>query len=143
MSTVKEILKEKGNAVWSVAPDISVYEALNVMAEKNLGAVLVMKEGTLVGIFSERDYARNVIQDDRPARDILVSDLMTREITSVDPQKTMEECMALMTSKRIRHLPVYENNQVVGVISIGDVVKKIISDKQFTIKVLENYIAGG
>lgn len=142
MGTVREILKDKGNHVWSVDADTSVYEVLSTMAEKNVGAILVMKGDSLVGIFSERDYCRNVIQDKRPAKEIPVSDLMTRDVMYVNPQRTVEECMALMTDKRIRHLPVLENNRVAGVISIGDVVKRIIADQQFTISELGNYISG-
>jgi CBS domain-containing protein len=119
-----------------------VYEALRVMAEKDVGALLVMEDGSLVGIISERDYARKVILKGKTSRETLVREIMTERPVCVRADQTIEECMALMTNKRIRHLPVLENNQLIGVISIGDVVKDIISEQEFMIEQLENYITG-
>ena len=142
MSTVKEILRTKGREVWSVAPDASVYDALKLMANKNVGAVLVMDANHLVGILSERDYARKVILYGKSSKDTLVQEIMTERVVYVRPEQTAEECMALMTDKRVRHLPVLEDDQVIGVISIGDVVKSIISQQEFVIEQLEHYISG-
>lgn len=143
MITVSQILREKGDHTWSVSPDTKVFDALKMMAEKNIGAILVQDGNTLVGIFSERDYARKVILRGKASKEIPVREIMTAEVLYVRPSQTIEEVMALMTSKRIRHLPVMEENKVLGVISIGDVVKALISEQEFTIKQLENYITGG
>ena len=143
MITVSQILREKGASVWSVSPDTKVYEALKLMAEKNIGALLVAEGDRLVGIFSERDYARKVILKGKSSKTIPVKEIMTEEVLYIRPSHSIEECMAVMTSKRIRHLPVLEQNKILGVISIGDVVKAIISEQEFTIKQLENYISGG
>jgi len=142
MTTVNQLLLIKGAEVHSIAPDASVYEALALMAEKNVGAVLVMEAGCLVGILSERDYARKVILYGRASRDTPVREIMTKRVVCVRPGQTAEQCMALMTEKRVRHLPVVNENRVVGVISIGDVVKSIISEQKFVIEQLENYITG-
>ncbi|GAK61675.1 putative signal transduction protein with CBS domains [Candidatus Vecturithrix granuli] len=142
ITTVKQVLQGKGNAIWSITPESTVLEALQLMADKDVGALLVMKEGKLAGIFSERDYARKAILKEKPSKDMLVKDFMTRELFYISPDTTIEECMALITQKRIRHLPVMEEGQVVGVLSIGDVVKKLISDQDFTIQQLENYVLG-
>ena len=139
--TVRELLAEKGTQVWSVAPAASVLDALNMMVEKNIGAVLVMDEDRLVGILSERDHTRNVVLKGRTAKDTLVSDTMTRRPVCVRPNQTVDDCMALMTDKRVRHLPVVEEDRVVGLISIGDAVKATISQQQFVIEQLENYIS--
>jgi CBS domain-containing protein len=143
MNAVRDILKEKGSRLWQIGPEETVYQALSLMAAKNVGALLVIKEGAVVGIFSERDYCRNVILDERSPKTLRVSGLMTRDVMCVSPERTAEECMALMTDKRIRHLPVLDNQKIVGVISIGDVVKKIIENQQFTISELGNYITAG
>ncbi len=143
MKTVKDLLKGKGYDIWSVAPDDSVYDALKLMGEKNVGAVLVMDTGTLVGILSERDYARKVDFKGGCPEDISVQEIMTEKVLWVRPDQTVEECMALMTDKRVRHLPVIEDEQLIGVISIGDVVKSIISHQEFMIEQLEHYITGG
>lgn len=142
MKLVSELLRAKEREIWSVKPDNSVLEALNLMAEKNVGALLVFKEEKLVGIFSERDYARKVILKGKASKDTTVKEIMSSKVLYVKPEQSVEECMALMTDKRIRHLPVLEEDQVVGVISIGDVVKAIISDKDFMIHQLESYITG-
>lgn len=142
MVTVSQCLKSKGQAVWTTRPDVSVYEALEMMAEKDIGALLVMDGDRLVGIFSERDYARKVILQGKSSRDTWVSEIMTPKVVYVRPQHTIEECMALMTEKRIRHLPVLDGERLVGVISIGDVVKAIISEQKFVIEQLEHYITG-
>ena len=143
MYTVRQLLEAKGGQAWSIAPEAAVYEALQLMAEKNVGAVLVMQQGNVVGIFSERDYARKVILQGRSSKTSRVGEVMTREVLYVGPDATIENCMALMTAKRTRHLPVLDNDQLIGIISIGDVVKEIISDREFTIRELEKYITGG
>jgi CBS domain-containing protein len=142
MITVRDILQSKGSDVYSVTPDTTVYEALQVMAEKNVGAVLVMDGDRLVGLFSERDYARKVELKGLHCRETPVTDIMTSRILVVRPDETTEDCMALMTDKRVRHLPAVEGDQVIGIVSIGDVVKSIISEKEFIIEQLENYITG-
>ena len=143
MTTVSQILQVKGNKTWSVPPDTTVYDALKLMADHNLGAVLVIEGEMLKGIFSERDYARKVILKGKTSKETLVEEIMTQEVVIVRPNQSIEECMALMTNKRIRHLPVVEGGKLVGVISIGDVVKAIISEQEYTIHQLENYITGG
>ena len=142
MQTVKQLLQTKGFDVWSVAPDTSVYDALALMADKNIGALLVLDNGKVVGIFSERDYARKVVLKGKTSRDTPVSEVMTSRVVYLRPEQTIEDCMALMTDKHIRHLPVLEDNQAIGVISIGDVVKTIISEQEFMIQQLENYVTG-
>ena len=137
MITVRHILQEKGNKIWSVSPDTMVFDALKLMAEKNLGAVLVMEGTKIVGIFSERDYARKVILKGKSSKETPVNEIMTGDVLYVRPNQPIEECMALMTGKRIRHLPVLEEDNLAGLISIGDVVKAIISEQEFTIKQLE------
>jgi CBS domain-containing protein len=141
-STVREILNVKGRDVWSIEPEETVFDALQVMAEKNVGALLVLDEGKLVGIFSERDYSRKVNLLGKSSKKTKVADVMTEEVCFVTPDMNIEECMALFTNKRIRHLPVMEADQLIGVISIGDVVNKIICEQKFTIGELENYISG-
>ena len=142
MITVEQILRHKGRAFWSVSPNAMVIDALRLMAEKDVGALLVLEAGSLVGIISERDYARKVILKGRSSLQTPVREIMTQTVLFVRPGQTVEECMALMTEKRIRHLPVLLDGQVVGVISIGDVVKASIDAKDFMIKQLENYITG-
>lgn len=140
MKTVRDILKKKGSDAYSVSPQATVYEALQVMADKNIGAVLVIENGKLVGIFSERDYARKVILKGKASKETLVSDLMTRNILYVSPDKNVEDCMFLMTTKHVRHLPVMEDDRLEGIISINDVVKIIISEQKFAIDALEKYM---
>jgi CBS domain-containing protein len=142
MTTTKLYLQRKGNKIWSTRPDATVFEALQLMAEKDIGALLVFDSGGLVGIFSERDYARKVILQGKSSRETLVRDIMTPQVICVRPENTIEECMAVMTEKRIRHLPVMDAGQVLGVISIGDAVKSIISEQEFVIEQLTNYITG-
>jgi CBS domain-containing protein len=142
MTTVDQILRGKGRKVWSVSPETLVYDALKVMAQRNIGALLVLEGDKLKGIFSERDYARKVILLGKSSREVPVRDVMSPNVITVHPRQTVEECMALMTDERIRHLPVIDDDQVVGVISIGDAVKAIISEQEFTIQQLENYITG-
>lgn len=143
MSFVIEILKTKGHDVWTVSPDSTVYDALQTMADKNVGALLVVEGDKLVGVFSERDYARKVILKGKASKDTLVREIMSTELVWVRPDQTIGVCMELMTNKRIRHLPVLDEGRLVGVISIGDVVKAIISEQEFTIQQLEHYITGG
>lgn len=142
MTIVAQVLQEKGHTVWSVPPDATVYQALELMAEKGIGAVLVMEGEKIAGIFSERDYARKVILKGKSSRETRVSEIMTPAVYYVQPHQTIEECMALMTAKHIRHLPVVDQGKLVGIISIGDVVKAVIADKEFMIQALEKYITG-
>jgi CBS domain-containing protein len=143
MGIVRGLLQTKGQAVWSIGPDATVYQALELLAEKNVGALLVRDAGELVGIISERDYARRVELQGKSSRDTRVEEIMTRRVVYVRPEQSVEECMALMTEKRVRHLPVIEGDQLIGVVSIGDVVKAIIAAQEFMIQQLENYITGG
>ena len=143
MKTIGQLLESKGNEVWAVSPETSVYDALMVMAGKNCGALLVIEGGKLVGIFSERDYARKVVLKGKTSRVISVREIMTEKVSCVRPDQTIRDCMAMMTDKHVRHLPVVQDNALVGVISIGDVVKEIIHEQQFIIEQLENYITGG
>ena len=142
MQTVKNILSKKGSAVTSVAPDDTVLHALGVMAEHDIGGVVVLDGEKLVGILTERDYARRVILLGRASRELPVAEIMTSQVCCVSPDRTIEECMALMTDKRIRHLPVLDHKKVIGVISIGDVVKATIEEKEFEIAQLNSYISG-
>lgn len=140
-TTVQSILRQKGSQVWWVTPDASILQALELMAERKIGAVLVMEAGRLVGIFSERDYARRGILLNR-GPETPISQVMTYPVYCVTPQQTLEECMGLMTEKHIRHLPVADGETILGVISIGDVVKEVIADQAHLIQGLENYILG-
>lgn len=140
--TMDSILKSKGSAIWSVAPDTTVYDAIAVMAAKAIGALLVLSEGNLAGIISERDYARKVILQGRSSKETLVREIMTRDVISVTPAHTVDECMKIMTRRRIRHLPVLEGDEVVGIVSIGDMVRAIICAQAETIDHLHSYISG-
>ncbi len=143
MYIVRHILETKGYDVWSVPPDMSIYEALQVMADRDVGAVLVTENDELVGIFSERDYARKVVLEGKSSRQTPVREGMTSRVLYVRPDDSIEGCMALMTNHRIRHLPVIEQERLVGVISIGDVVKGLLSQQANTIHYLESYITNG
>lgn len=142
MTTVKDILQHKGNVVWSVRPDESVFDALKLMAEKDIGGLAVMEGDRLVGIITERDYARKVVLQGRSSKTTPVAEVMTKQVLFVGRERTIDECLALMTEKRLRHLPVLENGKVVGVISIGDLVKTIIDEQQLLIDRLQQYITG-
>jgi CBS domain-containing protein len=143
MKTVQQLINGKGREVWSVSPDQSVFSALEMMAEKDVGALLVMDGGQVVGIMSERDYARKVILRGVTSRETKVSEIMSSKVVFVRPQQTIEDCLALMTQKRCRHLPVMNGKQLLGLVSIGDAVKAIIAEKEFMIGQLENYIMAG
>ena len=143
MKTLKQLLANKNRPLAVVAPGDSVFHALTVMSKNNVGALLVLDGEQLVGLFSERDYARNIILQGKTSKETLVSEIMSDKVAYVTPSSTLDECMALMTEKHFRHLPVLdENNSVVGMISIGDLVKETISSQQFLIGELERYIAG-
>lgn len=143
MITLRQLLQSKGGGIWSVTSTSTVFDALRTMAEKNVGALLVIDEGRLVGIVSERDYARKVALKGKSSKDILVKEIMTEKVVYIRPDESIEECMALMTEKHFRHLPVIDNGTLIGVISIGDVVRTVISEQKFIIAQLENYISGG
>ncbi len=140
MKTVNQLLQTKGHDIWDIHPEASVYEALKLMADKKIGSLVVLEDGKLVGIISERDYARKVILLGKSSSETSVKDIMSRELFCVHPDQSIEECMAIMTNRRVRHLPVLLDEQLAGMISIGDVVKAIISDQEFIIEQLENYI---
>lgn len=142
MMTLQEILRAKGHDVWTISPDATVYEALSLMADKNVGALVVVEGSRVVGIISERDYARNVILEGKSSRETPVNDIMTSPVYYARPQQTALECMVLMTDKHVRHLPVLENERLAGVISIGDAVKAIIEEQDLVIRQYEEYITG-
>lgn len=142
MKSVRQILDAKGYEIWTTTPQTRVFDALGIMAEKNVGALPVLESDRLVGIFSERDYARKVILKGKSSKELLVREIMTAEPVTVTLDRTLEECMELMTDKRIRHLPVMEAERLIGVVSIGDIVKEIIDEQKSTIHDLESYITG-
>ena len=142
MTTVRHILQEKGSAVWTVPPDASVRDAIIMMNENNIGLVLIVKADELVGIVSERDIARKIILRDKSSVTTPVKDIMTTDITTVTPDQSIDACMTLMTGKHIRHLPVMDGKKLAGLVSIGDVVKATILEKEQLIKELQNYISG-
>ena len=142
MTTISQLLKVKGPGCLSVGPGENVYSAVKIMAEEDVGSVLVMDGATLVGILTEREYARNVVLKGRSSPQTLVRDIMSTPVAYVEPDATVEDCMALMTEKRVRHLPVVEDEAVVGIISIGDLVKSVIDEQRFTIRQLETYFSG-
>lgn len=141
MLKVAEILKSKGNNIISVFPDTSVYDALVIMGQKNIGALMVIENDELVGIFSERDYARKVVLVNRTSRETLISEIMTKDVITVSTADSIEHCMELMSGRKIRHLPVEDQGKVVGIISIGDVVTAIIESQKETISLLHDYIS--
>ncbi len=141
--TVSQVLRSKGHEYWYIAPSATAYEALDVMAAKNVGALLVMEKGKLVGIFSERDYARKVILKGRSSKVTTVEELMTSPPICIDAGKSLRECMVLMTQNHIRHVPVMDNGMLSGVVSIGDIVNTIISEQESTIQDLSSYISVG
>jgi CBS domain-containing protein len=142
MRTVKDILNSKGSEVWSVGPDDTVFNAIKLMADKSIGALLVMDGEKLIGIVTERDYARKVVLEGKSSREAAISEVMTTKILCVSPERTIDECMALMTDKRVRHLPVLDHKQVVGFVSIGDLVKAVMSEQKVLIDQLQHYISG-
>ena len=142
MQTVRQLLQEKGHVIWSIGPDESVYDAVKLMAEKGIGALIVVDRAKTVGLLSERDYARKVILVGRSSKETKIREIMTTQVISADPHQSVQECMTIMTEKRIRHLPVMEDDQLIGMISIGDLVKAIIAEQQFVISQLEHYISG-
>jgi CBS domain-containing protein len=142
VDTVNSILRHKGCQVWSVSPDESVFQAMRLMADKDVGALVVIAGETPVGIISERDYARKVVLQGRSSKDTPVRDIMTSPVVSVSPNHTVDDCMRIVTAKRIRHLPVVQGEKVVGVVSIGDLVQRVISTQGETIQYLQEYIVG-
>jgi CBS domain-containing protein len=142
MGIVKQILETKGKEIFTISPDTTVYHALELMVEKNVSALLVMEDDKLAGIFTERDYARKVALKGKSSKDTLIGDIMTRDLITVSPESTIDECMGLMTGKYIRHLPVVADDKLTGIISIGDVVRRIIEDQKLIIGHMEQYIAG-
>ncbi len=140
MTSLKMLLKGKGPDVWSVHPDDTVLDAIKLLAEKDIGALIVIKDDKPVGIFTERDYARNVYLKGKSSLDTAVRDVMVAPVICVRPDQSVDECMALMTAKRFRHLPVMDGDELVGMVSIGDLVKSVIADQQFTIEQLEQFI---
>ena len=141
MNTVAQLLNEKGHSIYSIDPSASVFEAIKLMAERKIGALLVMENNKMIGIITERDYARKVILEGKSSQNTLVKEIMTTNTICARLDQTVEECMAVITDKRVRHLPVVDNNEVVGIISIGDLVKSIIAEQQFIIEQLEHYIS--
>ena len=140
MKTIRQLLEAKGGTVYSVRPDARVFEALKLMAEKDVGALVVLENDRLAGIISERDYARKVILQGKSSHDIPVREIMTAKVVTIQPSQTVEDCMAVMTARRIRHLPVMDGERLIGVLSIGDLVKEVIAEQEQTIKQLESYI---
>ncbi len=142
MGTVNKIIKTKGSSIFSVSPETMVYEALEFMVEKNVNALVVMENEKLAGIFTEKDYARKVVLKGKSSKETRIGEIMTKDLITVTPDSTIDNCMRLMTGKFIRHLPVVEGEELVGIISIGDVVKYIIEEQKFIIENMEHYITG-
>ena len=143
MKTVADILQTKGSEVWTIPPETIVFDALKNMADRNVGALVVLDGTKVIGILSERDYARKVILHGKSSRELKAGEIMSAIVYFVSPEQNIEDCMALFTNKRVRHLPVLQSNELIGIISIGDVVKAVIAEQEYTIKHLENYITGG
>lgn len=142
MTTVRQLLDQKGTKIWSIHPDATVFDAVAKMAEKDIGSLVVMDGDELVGIITERHYARNVVLKGKTSPGTLVRDIMEKHVVIARPEQSVDQCMALMSEKRVRHLPVFEVNKPIGIVSIGDLVKSIIGDQKFTIDQLEHYIRG-
>ena len=142
MKTIKQVLLGKNPNIWSISPEASVFQALEMLADKDIGALIVLENNEIVGILSERDYARKVILSGKSSRTTLVRDIMTADVIGISPESSIEECMALMSQNHIRHLPVYDGSRVVGVVSIGDIVKAIIDEQELLIDNLVYYITG-
>ena len=142
MMTVKHVLDHKGHDVYFIHPDASVFDAIKMMAENNIGSLVVLEDGKLVGLIAERHYAREIVLRGRTSRGTLVRDIMSKEVICASPDQPVEECMAVMTAKGVRHLPVLEHGRLVGIVSIGDMVKSVISDQKFMIEQLEHFING-
>jgi CBS domain-containing protein len=140
MQTVRQLLQVKGRDVWAVGPDTSVYDAIKIMADKDIGALIIRQGANTVGLISERDYVRNVVLKGRSSQEIAVKEIMQPRVICARPDQTLEECMAVMTEKRVRHLPVMDGNELYGIISIGDLVKAMIEEQQFIIDQLVHYI---
>ena len=143
MKSVRQVLTAKGYAVETIAPETPVYDALQKMSNREIGALVVVEKGEVCGLFSERDYARKVVLQGRNSKETRVQEIMTRRVISVEPQQTVEACMVLMTDKHIRHLPVVEEGRLIGIVSIGDIVKAVIEAQRLTIEELETYITSG
>jgi len=143
LKSVRQVLKAKGYAVESVNPETTVYDALQKMSNRELGALVVLEDGNICGLVSERDYARKVVLQGKSSRETQVQEIMTRRVINVEPQQTVEACMVLMTDKHIRHLPVVEEGRLIGIVSIGDIVKAVIEAQRLTIEELETYITSG
>jgi CBS domain-containing protein len=142
MTTVRQLLQNKGGHTWCIDPDATVFDAIKMMSEKEIGALVVTEHGTVVGVLSERDYARKVLLKGRSSKNTPVRDIMTTDVIFAEPDQNVDHCMNVMTDERIRHLPVMEEGRLIGVVSIGDLVKSIISEQQETIEQLESYIRG-
>ncbi len=142
MNTIGQLLESKGKDIWTIAPNATVFEGLRIMAKRNVGALLVIDKDNLVGIFSERDYARKIILEGKSSKDTAVGELMTKDVYYIDPKNTLHESMAVMTARHIRHMPVLDKDRLVGMVTLGDVVKQIIAEQEFTIRELEKYISG-
>jgi len=142
LKSVRQVLNDKGYAVETVAPETSVYEALQKLSNREVGALVVLEEGEICGLFSERDYARKVALQGRISKETQVQEIMTRRVITLEPEQTVEACMVVMTDKRIRHLPVLEEGRLIGIVSIGDIVKAVIEAQRLTIEELESYITG-
>ena len=142
MESINQLLHQKGLEIWSIGPDEFVFEAIRLMAEKTIGALIVIDDGRMVGIVSERDYARKVILQGKASKTTPVSEIMTSKLVTVTTHQSVDDCMSIMTARKVRHLPVVDGDELVGVLSLGDLVKSIIDDKQHTIEDLQHYISG-